>query len=196
MSWLPVAEAARVLGLTEQALRKRIARGTMEARKNNRGSLVVLVSMAGEVWAQPSIPAQDKPSTTASTTGQDGAQNTARPALADAPEMLPASVVREMLEANQRAASEAMEALKEQHRDLVDYIRSEHRDDKARQGRWYEERIGQLREEAGHRVDQARIEAHQKIEAVRATMRTERNWFAWFMALALVDVLLMAPWRH
>ncbi len=43
-NWVPIPEAARTLGLTPQAIRKRIARGTLESRRNNRGRELVLVA--------------------------------------------------------------------------------------------------------------------------------------------------------
>ena len=42
--WVPITEAARTLGLTPQAVRKRIARGALESRRNNRGKELVLVA--------------------------------------------------------------------------------------------------------------------------------------------------------
>lgn len=187
-----MAEAARVLGLTEQALRKRLARGTMEARKNNRGALVVLVSNAGVARAQPALSAQDIPS----TTGQGGVHNTAPPASADAPETVPLSMHRETVDALQRASGEALAAVQAQHRELVEYLRSEHRDDRARQGRWYEEKIERLRAEADQRVDRVRIEADRKVDAAREKMHADRAWFTAFMVVALLVLMLLAPWRH
>ncbi len=39
--WLPVAAAANKLGVTQQAIRHRIRRGTIERRRNNRGQTLV-----------------------------------------------------------------------------------------------------------------------------------------------------------
>jgi hypothetical protein len=45
--WLPVAEAARALGVTEQAIRRRIGRGTLETRREVDGNRVrTLVAVA------------------------------------------------------------------------------------------------------------------------------------------------------
>jgi multidrug resistance efflux pump len=42
-AWLPLAEAARRLGVTVDSLRKRASRGLVEHRKGNDGRIVVLV---------------------------------------------------------------------------------------------------------------------------------------------------------
>jgi hypothetical protein len=42
--WLTVGDAARVLGVSPQTVRNRIAAGELEARKGNRGPLQVLVT--------------------------------------------------------------------------------------------------------------------------------------------------------
>jgi hypothetical protein len=115
-SWLPVAEAARVLGLTEQALRKRVARGTIDARKNNRGTLVVLVSNAGEFQAQPGLPSLDKSGATTSTTGQGGVHNAASPAVADAADMMPVSAHQKVVETLQEALTAARADLEAERR--------------------------------------------------------------------------------
>jgi chromosome segregation ATPase len=45
--WLPVAEAARALGVTEQAIRRRMGRGTLETRREVDGNRVrTLVAVA------------------------------------------------------------------------------------------------------------------------------------------------------
>ena len=50
--WLPVAEAARQLGVTPQAVRNRIARGTLEARIERMGNRTRrLVKVPGTVPA-------------------------------------------------------------------------------------------------------------------------------------------------
>ena len=43
--WLSVAEAAQALGVTQQAIRNRITRGSLDNKRNNRGQIVVLVGM-------------------------------------------------------------------------------------------------------------------------------------------------------
>jgi hypothetical protein len=43
-AWLPLAEAARRLGVTVDSLRKRASRGLVEHRKGNDGRIVVLVN--------------------------------------------------------------------------------------------------------------------------------------------------------
>ena len=43
-AWLPLVEASQRLGMSVDALRKRIRRGLVEARKGNDGKVVVLVA--------------------------------------------------------------------------------------------------------------------------------------------------------
>src|SRR5215217_2224101 len=43
-AWLPLSQAGQRLGLSRGALRKRIARGRLEARKSNDGLMRVLVT--------------------------------------------------------------------------------------------------------------------------------------------------------
>lgn len=48
--WITITEAARTLGVSHQSVRKRIAKGTIESRRNNRNQIVVRVdSVEGEV---------------------------------------------------------------------------------------------------------------------------------------------------
>ncbi len=171
-----------MLGLTEQALRKRLARGTMEARKNNRGVMVVLVSNAGIDQAQPTLPAQDMPSATASTTGQDGIHNTAPPEPADAVGMMPVSAHRATIEALQRTSGEALGALQaaidrqeRQHREHLDRLRIDHFDE-----------IGRIGDDANRRIEQ-----------YRSSMKWERAWLILYMILAITIIALTGPWaRH
>jgi septal ring factor EnvC (AmiA/AmiB activator) len=46
--WLTVVEAARRLGVTPQAVRARIKRGSLESRPDNKGNLLVLVSESAD----------------------------------------------------------------------------------------------------------------------------------------------------
>ena len=119
MTWLPVAEAARVLGMTEQALRKRLARGTMESRKNNRGNLVVLVSSGGERQAQPRLDA----GTPSGTTGQD-ARLEPRRVPAGESGSLPLSAHREIVDAIQAAHAATLVAIQS----LVERQECQHRE--------------------------------------------------------------------
>ena len=53
-AWVTVAEAAGLLGVSTQAIRKRIARGTIDVRRNNRGQEVVqAVPASGPRTRQP-----------------------------------------------------------------------------------------------------------------------------------------------
>ncbi len=44
--WVSVAAAAEALGVTQQAIRNRITRGTLENKRNNRNQIVVLVGLS------------------------------------------------------------------------------------------------------------------------------------------------------
>jgi hypothetical protein len=56
--WLPVAQAALRLGITQQAVRRRIARGTLEVRRETRGNRArLLVRLPDSAVAQPVAPA-------------------------------------------------------------------------------------------------------------------------------------------
>lgn len=60
--WLPIAEAAQIMGLTIDALRKRAKRGMAEVRKGNDGRVMALVIVRTLSGRSPDI-AADKPDT-------------------------------------------------------------------------------------------------------------------------------------
>ena len=93
--WLPVPEAALRLGISESAVRSRVGRRTLRSRKDNHGSLVVLVgetsakhrAFVGEPSAEPTGPRQSRQ---------------------EAAETVPLSAHREMVEALHEAHRAAM----------------------------------------------------------------------------------------
>ena len=54
--WLTVSDASRKIGITQQAIRNRVLRGTLDSRRNNRNQLVVRVGSSDIARTQPSIP--------------------------------------------------------------------------------------------------------------------------------------------
>lgn len=54
--WHPIGAAAKLLGVSTQAIRARMKRGTIESRKNNRGKLTVLVTGADINNAPDALP--------------------------------------------------------------------------------------------------------------------------------------------
>ena len=54
--WLIIPEAAKRLGVTPQAIRKRIKRGTMQALRNNRGQEIVQIPVAVDGSQEPEEP--------------------------------------------------------------------------------------------------------------------------------------------
>ncbi len=168
-TWLPVAEAARVLGLTEQALRKRLARGTMESRKNNRGNLVVLVSTDGERQAQPGLPAPNPMGTTSGTTGPDTRLEPRR-ALAGESEALPLSAHREIVDAIQAAHSATLAAIQGQAEQLRSDMASERKRHDAeieRQRADHDAELVRLTSHWQERCDRAEIMADEANSALR-----------------------------
>ncbi len=165
--------------MTEQALRKRLARGTMEARKNNRGTLVVLVSNAGAPQAQPDSTAPDISSTTKSTTGQDGVHNTGSPALTGEPGAILISAHQEVVQTLQAALAAAradLESERLRHDAEIGRMANQFRTER---GIWTE------------RVDTAEVRAEQATAALNdlvnrilsvipAPQPAEPWWVRWF----------------
>jgi hypothetical protein len=88
-SWLTLGEAGQKLGLSKDALRKRVTRGKLDARKGNDGTLRVLV-------------------TSAMLTGQDGDSSTTVHDRGEVGRLL--VQLDEARERGEAAASEAAEA--------------------------------------------------------------------------------------
>lgn len=63
--WLPVREAAALLGVTPDAVHKAVKRGRREAQRGNDGRLLVLVTASEPPDARPVVqqPVQDPPAT-------------------------------------------------------------------------------------------------------------------------------------
>ena len=53
--WLSVAEAARKLEISPQSIRSRVARGTLQSRRNNQGQLMVLLAPDAPAVAKPAL---------------------------------------------------------------------------------------------------------------------------------------------
>jgi hypothetical protein len=59
--WLSIADAARLLGVTPQAIRKRLKRGTINSRIGNRGQVMVEVANHREPTQEPRQPRTQEP---------------------------------------------------------------------------------------------------------------------------------------
>ena len=119
-SWLTIPAAARLLGVTPQAIRKRLKRGTLNSRRNNRGQELVLVPGAPvrtpEPEPEPPEPWIRDPTSEARQTPQD------------AGEMIPAAIHREMIAVIQAAHSATVAELQGQ----VDQLRSDRIEERRR----------------------------------------------------------------
>ena len=60
-SWLTIGQAAKKLGVTHQAIRGRIGRGTLQSRRNNRGMIVVLVDESALSTSKPTVEHVERP---------------------------------------------------------------------------------------------------------------------------------------
>jgi len=156
--WLPVPDAALRLGISESAVRSRVGRRTLRARKGNHGSLVVFV---GEVSVKRrSFVGEASPPT-----------SEPRQTLQDGSEVVPLSLHREIVEALQAASGEAVAALQNQ----IDQLRTnvaeqaiQHRTDLATERQRHEAEIerlvGQIHAERSfwiERADRAEVVAEQ-----------------------------------
>jgi len=107
--WLSVSEAARQLSVSRQAVHHRIKRGTVDSRKGNRGQTLVRI---------PSTVAVLVPSgTVASSSSTVDADRPPKP-VQEAPELMPRSVHKEVVEALQAALDAArsdMETERQRH---------------------------------------------------------------------------------
>jgi len=91
--WLSIADAARQLGVTRQAIQGKIKRGTIEHRQDNRGNPIVRIATS----IAPSI----------------GNAMGAMPIAPSGPgESVPVAVMREMLDRQERQHAAAMTALR------------------------------------------------------------------------------------
>lgn len=102
--WLSIPEAARRLGVTPQAIRKRLKRGTLQSRRNNRGQEIVQVPGVAERpdgVANQQAPVQE-------LSQPNGSQPSGLVSLAD---------VRQLL-------GEQAERFERQHREQVEVLRS------------------------------------------------------------------------
>lgn len=59
--WLTISEAARALGVTPQAIRKRLKRGTINSRLGNHGQVMVEVANPQEPVQEPRQPRTQEP---------------------------------------------------------------------------------------------------------------------------------------
>ena len=169
--WLSVHDAASALGISEDAVRSKIKRRTLRSRRGNDGRVSVLVGdQPSDHWSAIGRPLGDQPN----DRPIEGAPQNRQPPVS-VPDVVPVAVVREMLDASQRASSESLAALQAQHREHVDQLRTDHT---------YQ--IAKLRDEAYFRDEQHRRAA-----------KGERLWMLLYMILALVVVALTGPWaRH
>ena len=186
--WMSVADAARRLGVTRQAIQGRIKRNTIEHQHDNRGNPIVRVlterqqpvsgAIVDNVAAMPPEPHQ-------------------RPA--DAPEMVPASLVRDMLESQQAAhgavlvaVQDAADRREQQHRDQVEQQRADHAAELVRVQSLHLDLVGRLQAQAAaerqlflERVDSAEIRAEaaearaerveQRLDQVLDVLLSERR---------------------
>ncbi len=60
-TWLPVADAARVAGISEKALRRRMERGTVQAETDQQGRRVVLTASLASRRSAPPRPDGNAP---------------------------------------------------------------------------------------------------------------------------------------
>ena len=181
--WLSVADAARKLGVTRQAIQGRIKRNTIEHRQDNRGNPIV--RMVEPIAA--AVPQAIVDNAAAMALPPEPRQKAI-----STPETVPLSAHRETIDALQRASSEALAAVQTQHRELVEQICADHRLERARDERRHESEMSRVRAEA----DRVRVEADSKVAAAREEMRGDRAWFALYMTAALLVVALLAPLWH
>ena len=108
--WLSIPEAARRLGVTPQAIRKRLKRGTLQSRRNNRGQEIVQVPGVAECpagVANPQEPIQE-------LSQPHGSQPSGLVSLDDVRMLL-----GEQAERFERQHVAAMAALQEAHREAI-----------------------------------------------------------------------------
>ncbi|MBF0562074.1 MAG: hypothetical protein HQL37_08650 [Alphaproteobacteria bacterium] len=105
-AWLPIKEAAKRLGLSEKALRSRIVRRTIRARRGNDGRVHVMI---------PHATPEHAPEIHRSMFGAE--QTEARQTHQGATELVPVSVMRETVQALQASHSASLAAALQAQRD-------------------------------------------------------------------------------
>ena len=163
--WVSISEAARLLGVSRQAVDHRIKRGTLRTRANNRGQKLVQIPATVEVTVEAS-----NPSTTV-------APPEPRHPASDAPETMPLSVHRETIEAIQRASGESLAALQT----AMD-----------RQERQHQAEVDRLQKMADRRFEQMMFSHEDEVAKLRAEHVREcraNRWQASLLAILVVAVL-------
>ena len=124
---MTVSAAARKLGVTRQALQKKMRRGSIETRHDNRGNPMIRVAApatgvqmepATQVASAPCIPGA--PATMVAAPATRTAAR-ARPTIHDAPDMMPVTAHREEIERLQAAHSAALTI----HLDLIGRLQAQ-----------------------------------------------------------------------
>lgn len=163
--WLPVPEAALRLGISESAVRSRVGRRTLRARKDNHGSLVVFV---GEI----SVKHRSFVGETSEATTE------ARQKPASASEMMPVSTHTRIVESLQAAAAAAAE----QHQRQIDLLRAD----------MSALREAANRREQQNRADLVVERQRHQAELIR--VRVDRAWVFAVLALAIAEIVIVGRW--
>jgi len=113
--WMTIAEAARLLGVSDEAVRQKVKRRTLRARKGNDGRLQVMVETQGQ-------PKAGQPKATQDNTGEINALREHVQTLREDKERLLAEVqrLRDDRAAADARADAAVSKLEDQLRDATD----------------------------------------------------------------------------
>jgi Skp family chaperone for outer membrane proteins len=205
--WVSVSEAARRLGCSRQAVQKRIGRGTIPTKVNNRGErLVKAVAGSAPVSSAPVPVTSEQPSAPVHLTEP-------LQALQDKPASIPVSVYREAVEALRHAHAAALQDQVEQlradmakqaaqHRTDLESERTRHDAQTARQlaelDALHQDTLQRIAAQAGierslllERIDAAEVRAErveQRLDQVLDALLAERRqvaenrpwWRRWF----------------
>lgn len=169
--WLSVAGAARKVGVSRQAIQKRIARGRIENRRDNMGNPQVWVA-APPATAVPGAPPRTIVAPVAPTTeAHSEPPPEGRPSIAGSADSVPVSLVNLLLVSH----SEALE----------------------RQERRHQADAARLREDAHQRLDRQCVEHQVEIARVRTDhareRRVDRILTALVAVLALAVIAILGP---
>ena len=171
--WLSVRDAAKALGISEDAIRSKVKRRTLRSRKGNDNRVMVLFAdQPTDHWSPIGRPLGDQP-----TDRPTGASPEAPQKPAGDQESVPLSVHRETIEAVQRASGAALDASQEQ----IDHMRYDMAQERAETARriaevqsMHMDLVGRLQAQAAieraiwqERVDRAEIMADDANAALR-----------------------------
>lgn len=109
--WITLSEAARILGVSRTAVRQRVQRGTLPTMSDNHGRPLTRLQTESATVRNTTV--RNVPIGTVAEISEP-LQTVPQPS-AGAPEAMPVSVVRQLLEQHQAASGAALAAIEQRH---------------------------------------------------------------------------------